>query len=797
MTDARDEVGFPAPKPEAPTAAVYLAVFLLCFCVLALEIALSRLFSVVLRYHFVFLMISTALCGLGLGGLAVHLGRLTRARWVEHALPLAAIGFSLATVAALIVVMRLLVPYALYAYWAMAAVLAVPFGFAGVFLAEVFRRYPAHSGALYSADLLGAATASAGVILLLNRWGAINGSLWLAALGLVPALLLVRSVRARLVTGAVVAIGFALVLLFAGGNRAHPFLDVPPVRLSDPAQIEILAKPLFVELARPPDRRPRILHSEWTAFARTDVVHDPEAGDDVLLVYTNGHVPTNMIRSSGRLEDVAYLAGELGYFPFGIGRPKRVLCIGPGAGMDVWFGLLSGAERIEGVELNPSILPLMRRYRDFNGGLYERPNVHIVTGEGRSYVMRSRERYDLIFLALTQTSTSGHSGLTLLESYVHSLDAFRDYWRRLTDAGQIALITQEPQVAVRFFTTALALLRENGIAAPAASRHCAVVSLSPERMRFSPYRYLFLLRKVPWDGTQIERMERVAAALGFVPLFLPGRQMEEPYASVYRGWTDLPHLLAGYRFRGLLLDVRPCTDDRPFFLDLAFGVPPLFTGLCVGAALLVVGFVAGALAWKRWRERTSPRPLVPFAAYFACLGVGFMLVEIPLLQKLILLLEYPTLAMAVVLAALLVGGGLGSMASQRFGAVPERGLIGALMGVVLLTLAVGWGLPHVAPAMLGLPLVARCAAVTALLLPLGFCLGIPFPSGVRLLARVSADDVAWMWAVNGVMSVVGSLLAAIGAKLYGFQMVSIGGVVVYCVALALVPRLGRATSTGP
>ena len=788
----------------APSWGVLAAVFVISFCVLALEVTLSKLFSVVLRYHFVFLIISVAICGLGLGGLALHVGRLKsslRTEWLLHG---SALGFALSTVLTLVTLVRLLFPHHLFSYWTMAGAMLVPFFCAGVFLSEVFRQYPAHSGRIYGADLLGAALASAAVVVMLNLWSAINACLWIAAFALL-CLPLLRDAGHReesphfpisqfpLLPFVPILLVYVGLFFFAGGNRPHPLLDIQPVHVRDVVLAAEMAKPLFTELTKPPELRPKIVYTHWTTFARTDVVEDPEVGDDSLLVYTNGHVPTNMIRFGGKLKDVEYLKGQLGYFPFGFAHPQQVLCIGPGAGMDVWFGLLSGAKRIDGVEINPSILPVMHRFRQFNGELYERPNVHIVTDEGRSFVQRSRKKYDLIFLALTQTSTTGHSGLTLMESYIHTLDAFRDYYDRLTTNGQLALITQEFPLAVRFFTTGVALLKEKGISDRAACDRIAVISLPADVREIGPYRYLFLLKKKPWTMPELKRMTRLLKDLYFHPIFVPRQRMEQPFSFVADGTWTLQQLMAASRtepsryYSRVPLNIAPSTDDKPFFLDLSFGVLPLFYGLCAAAAAGVVLFAAFALTWKRFVEKTSPLPILPYIAYFACLGVGFMLIEIPLMQKLILVLGYPTLAMAVILFALLMGGGLGSLVSQRYEKTRlMRSLMAAILVVVIVSAlyAVFLSAPH--PTLLRFSLIVRCLCVTALLLPLGFCLGVPFPTGVRLLSNVSPQDIPWMWGVNGVMSVVGSLLAAIGAKLLGFKMVMFCGAGVYALALVIV-----------
>jgi len=778
------------PFADRPSRAILTAVFLMSASVLVFEVALTRLFSVVLRYHFVFLVTSVAVCGLGLGGLLAHVTRAARERRPTSAsLVLSATGFGVLVPVTLTLLLRWLLPYHPGMYVAIGGVILLPFICAGVFLSVCFEQFGKQSGRLYAADLFGAAAASFGVVGLLQWLGGINACFAAGAMGALAGVWAAGASRwLRALPPLLVAAGVAC---FVAANHADRVLGVPAVHTTD----QNVGKPLYIELADP--KAPsHIEYTEWNAFARTDVVaeHDPS----IRYVYTDGHVPTNMDRWDGKVGSIQYLRGFLGYVALESTPKDRALFIGPGGGLDVLMALVAGYREIEGVEINPSILNVMRRYRKFNGGVYERPNVHVSVGDGRSYVKRSRNQYDLIYLALTQTATSGNVGLSLVESYIHTTDAIRDYLAHLTPGGCVAFITQEYPLSLRLFASAIAVLTEGGTETEAqACSHLAVMQVPPEQFPSTPYRYLLLLAKEPLQTRRCKALMEGIELRRLLPLYVPAEHPGLPFSWVGSGEKHVQDLVDEFQLPdGSPANISPCSDDSPFFLDMTFGVPrPLYL-LCLAALLLSAG-LTGVLALTR-RGRGGIAHLPGFTGYFSLLGVGFMLAEIALAQKLILFLGYPTLTLSVILFSLLLGGAAGSRFSQR-GATADmqRWIATATCAAGTLLAAYAFGFPVIQPAFLGGSLTVRIAVSATLLVPLGFCLGIPFPSGIRLLEQVNRDDIPWMWGVNGVTSVLGSVLAAIGAKLFGFRLVLLAGAACYLLAALLGRVLGDGGSTTP
>ncbi len=768
-------------------------VFLLSFCGLSVEIALTRVFAVVLRYHFAFLAIAIALCGLGLGGYFAHWLR-GRATQLLPWLPLA---MAITTLFATWFLARILLPYFPTAFWLAGLVALLPFLCLGATFALLFDRYSERSGGLYAADLAGAALAAGGVLVLLNLVGGLNALLFLAGMVGLTLLLLSGTPVSLRVVGALVAVGG---IAFAIANRDYRLFDLAPVRDTRPE----IVKPMLAELAT---GRSRILATLWDAFARTDVVQD-EGVEDLLHLYTDGEVPALMVRlPKGDLKEGLWLMNTLMGVPYalltfpkepkGERRPlNAVLALGSGGGVDVICSLIAGAKRVDAVDVNPAMKVFAERFREFNGGIYEKPGVRFYISEARAFVKQTRRRYDLVIMALTQTATMGKAGLALVESYVHTKEACQDYWRVLSERGIIALITQEPSLAIRWWLTGLEVVQEmTGKTHQEAALHLAWWELPRELWGTTPYRQLVLIARQPFQKQDAFLLQAVTERWQVVPVFVPFVGVtEEPLQSLAQGEADSDDVVSEILWR-YQVNVRPVTDDSPFFVDLSPVVPPVLLQF-VFFALALVGLF-GSFAWLAER-RTAPTRKAPVfwltTAYVALLGVGFMLVEIGLMQRTMLLLGSPTHTVALFVSALLLGGALGSFWTQQK-ATNQLGQWGtqASLIVAALTALLGLTIAPLVNALHLLPLSLRLLLLFGLGFVLGVPMGMPFPSMMRLAPVMGVVSVAYLWGVNGVMSVVGSVSAVLLGKLFGYSKAIIVGAGCYLLAAIVLRRCSLAS----
>lgn len=774
-----------------PSGAMLAAVLLVSATLLMTELALTRIFSVTMYYHFAFLAISIALFGLSASGVYVYLARERLARLdTRELLARRTIVYALGTVVAVSLLVRIRVglqfsPSNLAGMIAIYLLSALPFFTGGTVITIALSRMARWAGLVYAADLLGAALGCLVLLPMLDIGGA-------------PGVILSTAVTAS-----------AAAALFAGRGRSR--------RLAVWAGVIAMAAPAawvtglvsFDVADTKGHEGDRVLFSRWNSFSRV-AVYDRGHGDWSLSPKYDGPLPetrfmdidsaasTPILRLEGGLEDAAYLRHELTSLAYHLpANGFRALVIGPGGGRDIVAALLFGASRVDGVEINRIIARdvMLGEFRDYSGGIYADPRVTIHVEDGRSFIRRSAERYDLIQASLVDTWAATAAGAyTLAENSLYTVEAFEDYLDHLSENGMLTM-TRWVFDGLRLVSLARAACERRG---QDASRQLAIVGHDKVAT--------LILKRTPFTREEVQRLAEISDSLGFEPLYLPG---QEHAANDYAALALAPDAEAFYG--SYKQDIRPTTDDRPFFFhttrledqwEVAFGRAMLFgNGLSalltlMGiATVLVVLFILAPLAvaggelartgWKRW------------LAYFALLGGGFMLIEVALLQRFVLLLGHPVYSLAVTLFALLLGSGLGSAASRRIPVTAlRRRLIAAAVAIGALGAVAAPALPLIVSAAISAPLAARIVLAGGMLLPLGLLMGMPLPGGVRLMSERQGSLVPWAWAMNGALSVVGAILAVFIAMNWGFSATLAAGSSLYFLAAAVLGA-GRQSEIGP
>jgi hypothetical protein len=505
-----------------------------------------------------------------------------------------------------------------------------------------------------------------------------------------------------------------------------------------------------------------IVRTRWDAFARTDLVFRPDHGN--YFLYVDGGAGS-LVPSARHPERWLH---DIGRFPFVADPPERVFVIGPGGGLDIALARasLANSPDIVAVELNAASVALTRSLADYAGDLYGE-NVTVKVDEGRSALRRSEGRFDLIFLSQVVAQAAEARALALSENSVYTVEAFHDYLDRLAPGGQIALkLYDEPTLARALFTALQALL-ERGLDDATAARHF----LALLDTRTSPPIPLLMVYDKPLTRSEAIRRARVAEALELALLYVPGLLAHPPLDGLLAGNIGLEELIADSG----ALDLRPTRDSWPFFFQFEPAIPSTLRPLAYGLGLLLVLSLAALGTFGR-RVGAPPSTYLTFAL----LGVGFMTIEVAALQRSQLFLGHPTLNLSVVLASLLLGGGLGSRLASRVATGHERRAVRASSLAVVAAFAlwlVAW--PHLSEATLQAPLLVRGLVVASSLLPPALTLGMPFPLALRQAGRRSGATVALGWAVNGATSVMGAVGATILALLWGFGPVALVGLVSY------------------
>jgi hypothetical protein len=788
----------PDLREVAPSRIELAGLFFISAATLVLEICLTRILAVSLWYHFAFMVISTALFGLGLAGTVLAVRRqpgVIPARLPAIAAcstpPAFVLGFAIFNATPFEPFSLATQP--LQSLWLIVGFSAVtlPFLASGITVGALFTRYPTSSHAVYTADLVGAGF---GCILALPVLATVGGGgsvMAAAAVAAVGGACIARPVSRRLAIGAVATV----VVLGALAPATDRFL---PIRITDSKALS--NQNTVGDLLR--DSRFH-RYTEWNGVSRIDVVEfpdrrRPEIGHRTILIDA-GNAATRLVRPGGPIDELGPTDDELAFF-VGITPEPRVAILGSGGGREVLLAVRNGASEVFGVEVNPGINRILDRIMlDHSGGLARHPRVDLVTAEGRSWMRRQSEPFDLIISPHTITNAALASGsLSLFEDFMATREAFIDFLERLSPEG-VLVVTRPETHLPRLIATARAALAATG---EVETSHAIVAwrGNDPGPSYFGG----MAIRKGGFSETDVDAFGDRLERRGLEALYLPGQPSDSLYTRLIAGTEpddiDLPYPTI----------LEPATDDRPYFnqrtrlssLSMSDLIGVFTTGRNglrslerrpVAEAILVVVALETTLAalllvgFPLWLgRRRAANGGGATALVFGGLGVAYIIAELGFLQRFGLYIGQPTLLLATVLATLLIGSGIGAWWSRRLSGRPWFSIAPLVAGVTVGATAIA--APVITTATLGLPLGGRIALTALLLAPAGFVMGVPFPLFLRRLGHTRRGLIPLAWAANGVGSVAGSVVATMVGMTVGFSAaLGIGALCYLAVAAASRP----------
>ena len=795
-------------RPDLPVLA---AVAVLSAAALGYEILLTRLFSIVQWHHFAYLVISVALLGFGASGtFLLVLGHRIRSR-VEPFLALAALGFGLAAPVSFVIAEH--VPFnVLDAPWSPGALgwllviellLAVPFFFAATGIGRALMVFRNRLSRVYAADLVGAGAGAAGSVGLLYLVPAERALDFVCGLGAVAGALAVWGAGSRsrpallLLCGVVVALaGFGV----TGELRISPFKPLPRALAVTGAElVETRSGPLGMVSAV--ENRVVPLRS---APGLSLLAGAPVPEQVALFVDADG--PLAIVRHDAPSPPPAYLEDLTSALPYRLVETPRVLVLGAGGGAAVLQALGAGAESVDAVELQPHVVEMVRsRYRDFSGGVYERPEVRIHIAAPRAFIEASEDEFDVIQVIAIGSSIAG---LHALEAQrLLTVESVRAVLSRLSAGGVAAFTVRArlpPRDGVRLLATVLDALEAESTGPP--GDHVGWIrSWSTTTL---------VVGRSPLSGAQVDAVRAFAGARAFDLVHLPGIAADEanrfnlldhPYfheAALRLFGGQYEAFARDYKF-----DVRPATDDRPYFSSFfrwSHALEILQLSRQGGIGLLDVGYLALPAALVQAVAASAALILLPLLALrgqrggarrwpalagFFCIGLAFLMIEIAYIGRFTIILDHPVHALVVVLAGFLLFAGVGSYLSAGRGA--GASITCPVVGIAALATAYAFLSPHLNTVLVGASPAAKIGAAFALIAPLATLMGMPFP---RALARLNAVDpslLPWAWGINGCASVIGAVLATLVAVHHGHTVVILSGVALYAMAAVFVGRMVR------
>ena len=782
---------------------MYGGLFLVTLSALMYEILLTRIFSVTMWYHFAFMAISVAMFGMTVGAICVYL--LPKVFTEERApaqLSLTSLLFSLTVVASFLIHIRLpQVPLdsfrALFTLVATFGIVSVPFIFSGMCVCLALTKFPRQVSKLYAADLAGAAT---GCLLLMILLKVIDGPTAVVAVACVAAfgaLLFATDIRRPALSRVAALFG----ILFLALTIANAFLAARQ-------------RPLFSLEWVKGQRESKPVFEKWNTFSRVRIFNDPAGlskpfGWGLSSAYTlpgsvrqlglniDASAFTVLTRFTGDTAPLEYLKYDVTHVAHYLRQDADVFVIGAGGGRDILTALVFGQKSVTGVEINGDILRAVNRnFGEFTGHLDRNPKVRFVTDEARSYIARSKSSWDIIQSSLVDTWAATAAGAFVLsENSLYTVEAWTTFLERLRPRGILTFsrwyLQKREILMYRLTALASAALIRTGVREP--RRHILIIKNKDIGT--------ILVSRDPFTEEDIDTFEEVGRRLQFQVILTPRFAEDPDYAALADG-ENLERLI-----RRFPENITPPTDNSPFFFQILRiknilkqlrrfqpnPVPILGYLLAIVIALTLVFIIVPLLLSTR---RHILKGSFPFFVFFGSIGLGFMLIEVSQMQRLIMFLGHPSYSLSVVLFTLLLASSLGSYTTRK---VEESDLRAAAVKRLLLLLALlaafAAATPPVLRALQGATTPLRILAAVALLAPLGVFMGMAFPLGIKLAARRSAALMPWLYGINGSTSVCASVASVVIALSLGIAASFWTGV--FCYALGSIAFIWAARKKAP
>ncbi len=750
--------------------------------VLAYEVALSFQFAFLFWFYLSFIVIAVAMLGIGVGSV---IGYFLRKKYKSSYFPIlyySALGAGGGMIISLIAPGTLgrilsisdygsnLARLILYVALTMGSA-TLPFVFSGIFL-SVGLSYPTNESRyisfIYFADLIGAGI-GAFLLTALLPFSSVEQIIVLCGF----ATILASTLFIKRVDKAHIGILFFTVLFFGAVFLNIPFFSSMPI------EGKFLTSAL--------ERGVIVLDTRWTSVSRVDVI-EYESG--LRRFVENGEYPITI--SSGVVENRDSDPRWSMFYK----NPKSMLAIGSGGGVELAMALHNGVEKIHAVEINPFIVDYMRNeMADFSNRIYYDPKISIAIEDGRTFIHRSKDEYDLIENGVIGSAglvVPSTSMLTTKDMSVYTVEANQEYIRHLSDNGvavtiiyglldEFNAIDREQGVTsilLKQYNTVKEALKREGLD---DEKHFVIFRYLQEAGNFqdslAQAEYTFIFKK------ELEKEE-------VIRLISEAKEynLEALYAPYQMGRLDMEDIIKNLPENK---DVSPAYDNRPFFYFTDRSIGGILLSIIVFILLLTILLIILPIARHQKLEYKGGNAV--FLLFFLSIGIGYILIEATLIQKLVLFLGQPSYAFQVVLAGMLISSGLGSMATG--GLIKNEDEIRRNLVLVLALIAISIFFYSVliqrfVMGFIHLGLFLKIILTIVLIAPLAFIMGMPFPLGLRIVNRRNPHNVIWMYGVNASGSVLAGIIGMYVALLHGFSMSLLLGSLLYATGLISISFLG-------
>jgi predicted membrane-bound spermidine synthase len=771
---------------------------MLSISVLLFELALTRIFSIVLWYDYAFMAISVAFFGLGIGSLLIHIlkNKIKREKLASKILQTTII-FAVSVPIFLLVIGHIIPPNIYYIYLFYLAS-SIPFFFAGISMSLIYFAMPREVSKLYFIDLVGAASATLMLDPLMQRLGAesvlLSAALLVLGPSLIAALLLSTSSQKKNVSDkpvienkiklyGIIVLAAATVLLAA--NSDSNIIAIKPGE----------NKGLHYQLSKPSEFEH--LSTQWNSFSRIDVtrqIHHNESDNDntgrsraLAAIAIDADADTPVFKWNGSSTDLLWMKKYMDYLPFEISNDvNNTLIIGSGGGEDVLIALAGGSKKVTAVEINPLIISTAKQFGNSTGNLYERNEVDLFVDDGRRFISSSSSKYDMIVIKLVDSwAAQLAGGYALSENYLYTVEAFREYLHHLDeDNGMLVMVRWNFELPRLMPLIAESLRQEKKEGSKEdISQQILVVEDRPglyftSNNQQTIYPVVLIIKNSPFTDSEINLAKERIANNNAKVIAMPDGYIEPPYDRLLSDKNYYHSQQLQENDPKTSLDLKPPTDDSPFYF--AREQIPNQMILLLETVLGVSAVLALLLIYYSRRNKiqlvTSSRSSWFHMIFVLFIGLGFMFLEITFIQKFLLLLGTPIMALTVILFSILLSSGIGSYLSGRlFRKNPYKAIVISIPLLVGIVLTYYGLLQEIIYSGITLQLPQRIALTFALISPAGLLMGFQFPSIIRTASMHSVKDnhidgdITLLWGINVIASVIATVLTAISSMVIGFN----------------------------
>ncbi len=789
----------------------YLSLALTSALALAYEILLMKLFGIIQWHHFAYMIISLALLGYGASGTFIALAR----EWLLKYFPYTYVSnialFAVSSIFCFIIAQQ--IPFnPLELLWERSQVfwlfglyllLALPFFFAANAIGLAFIQHKTDISGLYGADLFGAGLGSLGILILLYLFFPESILELIALLGLLSAVIATREVSLRPNVALPLLFVVLLSVLFAGRDfslKMNVYKDLSQtLQISGTKIIEERSSPLGVISVV---QSLEIPFRYVPGLSMASGIEPPQQ----LGIFTNGDGMSAITKYPENMQQLGYLDYQTSALAYHLGDPNKVLILGAGGGSNILQALYHETEAIDAVEIDPQMIDLVgTKYAEFAGNIYAKESVAVHTAEARGFVASSKEKYDLIQMAMVDSFGASSAGLqSLSENYLYTVEALQLYLQHLKPEGYLSFtrwLKLPPRDTLKLFATAIEALERNGV--EDLQKHLILIrGLQTSTL---------LIKNGIYSSAEIKELKRFCDKRFFDIAYYDGllksetnryNILDKPY--FFQSTQALLENRNEY-YRNYKFDIRPASDDRPYFYHFfkwetlreiftlrgTGGLQFLEWGYLVLVAALLQAVIASIvlilLPLIRYRKAEKSRIATSkkrVLVYFFALGLGFLFLEIYFIQRFILFLSHPLYTIAVVLSSFLIFAGLGSSYSKHLAELKgySKSARYGIIAIFVFGLFYVLMLDHIFGFLLTQTDSIKIAASVLLIAPLAFAMGMPFPMGLSELGRHSESLIPWAWGVNGCASVISAVAATLVAIHFGFTVVMVMALLFYLAA---------------